>query len=355
MGRQQILFTVLVVLIFASSSASIVHAQSLSTQMQNLSYPMQRVTAPTAPVSFDIAFSGATKGDILFAGISDTEYSRIAAGTVNATSQPCISLGEKYSSLSLCEWRLNETSGSEHVEFQLKIATRARIYSLAAYAGLSNSTGQVFPNSWSGQRFTIRGGSVLTLRVTVLDNVSVSLDGKQQTPGTISVDIPPGVHTISVPNVTSIGDSTRLVFGGWNDASMQTNRTEDLETDTQIAAEYIKEYKLTLSPATANGDGWYYEGSEVEISISPQASLGILGILGATTHFEGWYENGQLRTTSYNATLQMNSPRTLTAEWTTDYTTPIVIIAAAFATIIVVTVILQRKHHSTPTSKKTNG
>jgi len=202
MGRQQILFTVLVVLIFASSSASIVHAQSLSTQMQNLSYPMQRVTAPTAPVSFDIAFSGATKGDILFAGISDTEYSRIAAGTVNETSQPCISLGEKYSSLSLCEWRLNETSGSEHVEFQLKIATRARIYSLAAYAGLSNSTGQVFPNSWSGQRFTIRGGSVLTLRVTVLDNVSVSLDGKPQTPGTISVDIPPGVHTISVPNVT---------------------------------------------------------------------------------------------------------------------------------------------------------
>jgi len=347
MTRKQIMFALLVVLVFASPAPSIVRAQSASIQMQNLSIPTQRVTDPTAAVSFDIAFSGVTKGDALYSGIEDTDYRRFAVGNVTATSQPCIPLGEKNRTLPFCEWRLNETSGSEHVEFQLKIATRARIYNLAAYAGLTNSTGQTIPESWRAQRFTIRGGSVLTLKVTVLDNVSVTLDGKQQTPGTISVDLGPGVHTISIPNETAIGDSTRLMFGGWNDASMQTNRTVDLETDTQMAAEYIKEYKLTLiSPATANGAGWYYEGSMVQISVSPQLSLGLLGMLGATTHFDGWFENGQLKTKSFNATVQMSSPRTWKAEWTTDYTIPTVIVLAALAVIVVVTVVLLRRKSS---------
>ena len=345
MERKQIMFAALA-LVLAISAPAIGHAQSAIVQLQNLSIPTQRVTDSTAAVSFDIAFSAVTKGDALYAGIEDTEYRRFAVGNVTATSEPCISLGEKYSTLPFCEWRLNETSGSEHIEFQLKIAARARIYNLAAYAGLANSTGQTIPNSWSAQRFTIRGGSVLTLKVTVLDNVSVTLDGKQQTPGTISVDLVPGPHTISVPNETAIGDSTRLTFGGWNDASMQTNRTLDLETDTQMAAEYIKEYKLTLiSPATANGAGWYYEGSVVQISVSPQLSLGFLGMLGATTHFDGWFENGQLKTKSYNATIQMNSPRTLTANWTTDYTTPAVVTLAGVA-IVVVAVVLLRKRSS---------
>ena len=347
MGRKQIIFTILVTLLFASSAASIVHAQSADIQMQNLSYPTQRVTNPTAPVAFDIAFSGVTKGDTLFAGIQDTDYRRFAVGTVNETSQACIPLGEKYSAIPLCEWRLNDTSGNEHIEFQLKIASRARVYNLAAYVGLGNSTGQLIPNLWNAQRFIIKGGSVLTLKLTVLDNVSVTLDGKQQSPGTISIDIPPGDHTISVPNMTSIGDSTRLVFGGWNDASMQTNRTVDLETDTEMAAEYIREYKLTLnSPANANGAGWYYEGSVVPISVSPQLSLGIVGMLGATTHYAGWFENGQLKTTSYNATVQMNGPRTLTAEWTTDYTVPMVVVLAAVAVIVVLILILLRSRHS---------
>jgi hypothetical protein len=345
--RKQITIAMLVVVLFSSYAVSIVHAQSASIQMQNLSYPTQRVTNLTAPVTFDITFSGVHKGDILFAEIEDLEYRRFAVGTVSATSEACIPLPEKYSTTPLCGWRLNATSGSEHIVFQLTISTHARIYNLGATIGLySNSTGQVISNSISTQRFIIKGGTILTLKVTVLDNVSVTIDGKQQPPGSISINLAPGVHAISVPNMTSLDDSTRLVFGGWSDASTQLNRTDNLEIDTVLAAEYIKEYKLTLiSPVNATGADWYYEGSNVQISVSPQLSPGLLGTLGAKTHFEGWFENNQLKTTSNTATLQMNSPRTWTAEWTTDYTIPITITIAAFAAIVVMLLALRRRKH----------
>jgi hypothetical protein len=174
--------------------------------------------------------------------------------------------------------------------------------------------------------------------------VSVTIDGQQQPPGSISINIAPGVHTISVPNMTSLDNSTRLVFGGWNDASTQPNRTDNLEIDTTLAAEYIKQYKLTLiSPVNATGAGWYYEGSIAQISVTPQSSPGLIGTLGAKMVFEGWFENGQLKTTSNNATLQMNSPRTLTAEWTTDYTIPIAITIVLVAAIVVITVAFRRR------------
>lgn len=338
--RRQITIPILVVVLFCA--VPIVHAQSAaSIQMQNLSYPTQRVTTPTAPVSFDITFSGVGKGDILYAEIWDFDFGQFAAGTVTGTSEGCI---PGYSGRALCGWRLNETSGSEHIVFQLQISNHARIYDLGAIIGLGNSTGQVIPNSVITQRFVIKGGTILTLNITVLDNVSVTIDGKQQPPGSVSVDLAPGVHSISVPNMTSLNNSTRLVFGGWNDASMQLNRTDDLEVDTVLAAEYIQQYKLTLiSPVNATGAGWYYEGSVVQISVPPQFSPGLTGILGAKMVFEGWFENGQLKITSNNATLQMNSPHTLTAEWTTDYTIPIAITIALIAVIVIVVALRRRK------------
>jgi len=342
--RRKITIAILIVVLFSSCTVSIVHAQTASIQIQNLSYPTQRVTNPTAPVTVDISFSGVHKGDLLFAEIEDFDFQRFAFGTVSATSEACIPLPEKYNTLALCDWRLNATSGSEHIVFQLQISTHARIYNLGAVIGLGNSTGQLIPNSIITQRFIIKGGTILTLKVTVLENVSVTVDGKQQPPGSVSINLPPGLHSISVPNMTSLDDSTRLAFGGWSDASMQLNRTENLEVDTVLAAEYIKEYKLTLvSPGNATGAGWYYEGSIVQISVNPQQSLGLLGILGAKTHFEGWFENSQLKTTSNTASLQMNSSHTWTAEWTTDYTIPIAITIAALAALVVVVIALRRR------------
>ena len=330
------------VVLFSTCAVSIVNAQAAtSVQMLNLSYPTQRVTTPTAPVSFDVTFSSVNRGDILYAEVWDFDIGQFAVGTVTGTLGTCI-LG--YRARALCGWRLSEASGSEHVVFQLQISNHALIYDLGAIIGLSNSTGQDLPNSEITQRFVIKGGTILALNVTVLDTVPVTIDDKQQPPGSVSILLAPGVHTISVPNMTYLDNSTRLVFGGWNDASMQLNRTDNLEVDTVLAAEYIKQYKLTLiSPENATGAGWYYEGSIVQISVPAQTSPGLVGILGAKMIFEGWFESGQLKTTSNNATLQMNSPHTLIAEWTTDYTIPIIIVIALVAALVVIVVILRRR------------
>jgi len=345
-GRKQITILMLITL-FSTFGISMVHAQSANIQMQNLAYPTQRVTNPTAPVSFDIAFSGLNMGLLLYAEIWDFDFGHFAVGTISGTTDHCMPLPERFNTTTLCVWKLNATSGIEHITFQLQISNHARIYNLGAIIGLGNSTTwQVIPHSTSTERFVIEGGTILTLNITVVSNVSVTVDGKKQTPGSISINLAPGVHTISVPNMTSLNDSTRLVFGGWSDASAQPNRTDNLEADTVLAAEYIKQYKLTLiSPVNATGAGWYYEGSIIQISINPELSLGLVGMLGAKTHFEGWFENGQLKTRSNVATLQMNSPRTLTAEWTTDYTLPIALTIAAIAAVALIIVALRRTKH----------
>ena len=345
MRRTLITIPLLFAVIFSCTGVSTGHAQSAgSIQIQNLSYPTQHVSTRTAPVSFDATFSSVAKGDILYAEIWDFDLGQFASGIVSGSSETCISLPRP---TSLCGWKLNQTSGNEHVTFQLQISTHARVYDLGAIIGLSNSTGYLIPNSELTQRFSITGGTTLTLSITIQDNISVTIDGKQQPPGSISLNVTPGFHTISVPNMTSIDNSTRLVFGGWSDASMQTNRTDDLEGDTTLAAEYIKEYKLTLiSPVNATGAGWYYEGSNAQISVPTENSPGLLGLLGAKMVFEGWYENGQLKTTSNDTSLQMNSPHTWTADWRTDYTNPIAIIIVLVATLSAIFVILNKRKHA---------
>jgi hypothetical protein len=130
-------------------------------QMRNLVYPTQRVINPTAPVSFDISFSGMNKGDILFAGIEDFDFRRFADGTVLGTLDACLPRPEKSSSTAFCGWRLNTTSGSEHVIFQLQISTHARIYDLGATIGLLTSAGDLIPDSLSTNGSSLKVGPYL--------------------------------------------------------------------------------------------------------------------------------------------------------------------------------------------------
>ena len=338
--QKQFILAILIVVLSSNYGISTVHAQT--TSIQNLSYPTQRVTSPTASITFDVTFSGVSKGDILFAEIEDYDFRLIADGIASSTPDACMPLPARYNNTALCGWRPNATSGIEHLTFQLQISTRARIYNLEAYVAFGNSTGRIISTSVSTERFVIKGGTKLTLTVNVLNQVPVTIDGIQQPPGSVSIDVQPGVHSISVPNITSLDNSTRLVFGGWSDASTQLNRSDDLESDTVLAAEYIKQYRLTLiSPVNATGAGWYYEGSPAQISVTGQFS-GFLSMLGAKPQFRGWFENGQLIATSSNATIQMNGAHTLTAEWSTDYSIPI-IIAVVIATIAGAIVVLHRR------------
>ena len=338
---RQIIFTLIIILITSNYGILTVHAQE--TSIRNLSFPTQRVTNTTAPVTFDLVFSSVSKGDRIFAEIADLDSKSPMYGTASSAPNACIPLVATLNNIADCVLSPSGSSGSEHVTFQLQISIRAHVYHLGVTTGALNSTNYVIGSSLSTEEFTFKGGSILTLRVNVVNPVNVTVDGIEQPAGSVAIDLQPGVHSISVPNVTMVDNSRRLVFGGWSDASTQLNRSEDLEGDTVLAAEFVNQYKLALNPVGATGGGWYYEGDRAQVSIPAQMTSTILDMLGAKSHFTGWFENGQLMIPSSTGSIQMNGAHTLTAEWTTDYTIPIVIVVTLLAIVVLGSGVVYRR------------
>jgi hypothetical protein len=107
----------------------------------------------------------------------------------------------------------------------------------------------------------------------------------------------------------------------------------------ELKAVYHIQHRLSINSNVAGvsvaGDGWYADGSIATFSV-PVTQLstgGVLDLLGAKVTFQGWFEGGNLITTSSSGTIEMNSSHTITAQWATDYTMPILFFAAVVIVI----------------------
>jgi len=176
--------------------------------------------------------------------------------------------------------------------------------------------------------FDVSVSNTLTLNVFVPNGVPVTVDGSNQTAGAFSVRLPPGgEHSISVPQTVQTSDNTRLIFDSWSDGNTLPTRSDYLTDDTNLTATYTAQYALTLTDPAATGSGWYDQGYTAQISApSSEPMPGILGLLGGTQTFQGWYENGTLVSSSSNATITMNVPQTLSTQWSTNTTTPLIVL-----------------------------
>jgi len=117
------------------------------------------------------------------------------------------------------------------------------------------------------------------------------------------------------------------VFDHWSDGSKQSSRTEYLTDDTSLVAVYDTQYTLTLTDPSAAGGGWYDQGSTAQFSVPSSEPLpGILGLLGGTQTFQGWYENGKLLSSSSAASITMNAPQVLSTQWAANIIAPVAII-----------------------------
>ncbi|MHB8105395.1 MAG: caspase family protein [Dehalococcoidales bacterium] len=163
------------------------------------------------------------------------------------------------------------------------------------------------------------GGLPLVDRFTFATNISLpsgttilTLDGVNYT----SVPSPklwaPGSsHTVTVPQAVSSGSGTRYSFTGWNDGSTAITRTV---SSGALTANYNKEYLLTVSSAygTPTGDGWYAADSVASFSISSYIETS-----NTKRYFTSW--SGGYTGTSAAGTLAMNGPKTVTANWRSEY------------------------------------
>lgn len=114
-------------------------------------------------------------------------------------------------------------------------------------------------------------------------------------------------------------------FLRWSDGSTANPKIISVRENTEITAIYSAQYLLRVESqyGTISGSGYYPEGTNVPISVSPTSIGGIL----VDKNFGGW--SGDTTTASSSANMMMDSPKSVKAIWTDSYLKVFLIVAAA--------------------------
>lgn len=133
-----------------------------------------------------------------------------------------------------------------------------------------------------------------------------------------------GTYKITVPNEFSTANAM-YSFVSWSDGVTQNPRTEEIIGDKGFTAIYAAEYLLTATTETGTivGTGFYPEGQNAVISISPTSINGF----PIDKSFAGW--SGDVRIASAQAEILMDGPKTVKADWNTSYLKLLAILGAA--------------------------
>lgn len=179
-------------------------------------------------------------------------------------------------------------------------------YGFVVVAGFLGNGGYV--GGLSKQSFFLTVSYQPQLDITVPSQVAVSVDGKTNRSGSVSVILAAGLHSFTVPSIVQLSNSTQLRFDHWSDGSTMANRTLNLQDDISITAIFVTQYQLNLigTPANAAGAAWYDSGSTATFSVPTNFLFWT---------FQGWYENGVLTTSSNTGSVVMDATHTLTAHW----------------------------------------
>jgi hypothetical protein len=141
--------------------------------------------------------------------------------------------------------------------------------------------------------------------ILVLDNKTYS-----STPPEL-IWAPGSVHDLTVLASVDSGSGTRYVFTSWNDGDTSVSRT--VSKGGVYTANYKAQHELTIESAYSapEGEGWYDAGSTATISVT--------SIEEPTTRhiFTGW--SGDFSGAAEVASVTMDSPKAIRANWRTDY------------------------------------
>jgi hypothetical protein len=123
--------------------------------------------------------------------------------------------------------------------------------------------------------------------------------------------VPGSTHTMTVPDVVNVDSGTRYTFSSWRDGNTSVDRTIFKGPYT---ANFRLEYLLTVtSPyGETTGTGWYITGANANFSVTSSVETAYI-----RRFFTGW--SGDFTGTSPAGSLMMNAPKTVTADWRTEY------------------------------------
>ena len=161
--------------------------------------------------------------------------------------------------------------------------------------------------------------------IVKIDNVEIETDNL----GIVNAKVKPGKYLVEVPQKINSTKDTRLSFIGWNDGLKINPRLTYVHHDTNLSAEYEKEYYLNITSSLGyiQGNGWYASGSLATFSVPYSIYVpGVLQIIPDKYSFIKW--TGDLNTTSSVSQIVMTSPKTVEANWQLDEISRIIILSS---------------------------
>lgn len=168
------------------------------------------------------------------------------------------------------------------------------------------------------------GGKSIAVQAKISGNkISKTINVKAGTPSGLD-DAKWGTYRIGMPDEFTSAEA-KYSFVSWSDGVTANPRTEEVINDEGFTAIYSAEYLLTATTETGTitGIGYYPEGENAVISISPTSISGF----PTDKSFVGW--SGDVRIASASAEILMDGPKTIKAEWSTSYLKLIAILGAA--------------------------
>ena len=294
----------------------------------------------------------------VFPVILDVEYA--IHGTENATIRSAIYSGSSFENQTSLLWRsnlVNVTGGGDMIwNISLTSPANEGEMQLTAVAYYLNG------NAWQYYNDSIQGPGYEYLSVKVARTANLEIDlgeaglpvtvanSTQQTStsGNANIMLPVDeTYTLSVPANVELKNSTKLIFNGWKDGNNDTTRIVRLDGDVIVVGSYHHQYLLQVNSIVSaySYSKWY--DAESNVTLHAESSIPFsspLNLLGLKYDFQGWTGDVNSQSTQVNVT--MNSPKSINANFSVDYS-PLVVPAILLTGIIgaVILVLLRRKRH----------
>ena len=119
------------------------------------------------------------------------------------------------------------------------------------------------------------------------------------------------VHTFQTLGLVTGESGIRYMFTSWSDGDTSTSRTITVSESETYTANYTAQFYLTVQSEWGGpqGEGWYDEDALATFSVSPLIDH------GDGTGYAFTYWSGDSTETTPSASMTMDSPKTVTANW----------------------------------------
>ncbi len=150
---------------------------------------------------------------------------------------------------------------------------------------------------------------------TIPENLTINVDETDYISPQIFDWEEGSAHTISVLSPQSGGTGIRYIYDFWSDGGDTTHTITVPDTATTFTANFTTQYYLTVNSGRGNlhGNGWYNSDSTAVFSVTSPI------VEGDSVRYVFFQWSGDYQGSDNPASILMNSQKSITANWATQY------------------------------------